>query len=68
MKKMPPAIFTGTVFGLLQSFGLGIYMKTRQVVVTPIGTAFLNAHPQMLFIINHLAAYYLHSFPLSHLH
>ena len=23
MQKMPPAIFTGTVFGLLQSFGLG---------------------------------------------
>ena len=22
MQKMPPAIFTGTVFGLLQSFGL----------------------------------------------
>ena len=24
MQKMPPAIFTGTVFGLLQSFGLDV--------------------------------------------
>ena len=26
MQKMPPAIFTGTVFGLLQSFGLGTHI------------------------------------------
>ena len=35
MPKMPPAIFTGTVFGLLQSFGLGAqcYLWLRTVVV-----------------------------------
>ena len=36
MKKMPPAIFTGTVFGLLQSFGLLTTSVTHNVIPNPL--------------------------------
>ena len=44
MQKMPPVILTGTVFGLLQSFGLGLagISETREhasVSVKKIGSS-----------------------------
>ena len=37
MQKMPLAIFTGTVFRLLQSFGLG-YTMTDPGLVAPVAS------------------------------
>ena len=59
MKKMPPAIFTGTVFGLLQSFGLDYTLRFIAVCGLQKADPWIrgilenNKHPYILYqIIN----------------
>ena len=75
--RRPPGLNTLHKWQFLFWVSIGVNCQHcwQWVVITLISTAFLyhiiNAHPQMLFITQHLAAYYrtydLHSFPLPYL-